>query len=56
MLKSLLAFFLQTFLKQICRYESEEGSGTAASQGHMKWTRKKIIDDQKLNRLRVWLV
>lgn len=36
MLKSLLAFFLQTFLKQICRTESEEGSGTAASQGHMK--------------------
>lgn len=40
MLTSLLAFFLQTFLKQICRTENEEGSGTAVSQGLMKTTRK----------------
>lgn len=39
MLTSLLAFCLQSFLKQICRAEIEE-SGIAVSQGHMKRTRK----------------
>lgn len=43
MLTSLLAFFLQTFLKQISRTESEEGSGIAVSQGHMKRTRKLLM-------------
>lgn len=43
MLTSLLAFFLQTFLKQLCRTESKEGSVIAVSQGQMKRTRKKLL-------------